>query len=150
MKIKQQRNMVILTSVLLLVTVAVAQDRRFENGRRPSRGIVVAGIAVEVEVAITPAERAQGLMYREHLVENGGMLFIYPYPQELRFWMRNTQIPLDIAFIDHEGIIISIQAMDQTESDDHTVSPAPALYALEMNLGWFQKNGVGVGDQVDF
>lgn len=144
-------GVVILAVVLLLLAASViAQKGLFENNPLPSRVIAVAGITVTVEVAITPEERGLGLMNREELPEDGGMLFIYRYPQELRFWMRNTRIPLDIAFIDHEGIIISIQPMERTESDDHTVSPAPALYALEMNLGWFEKNGVQVGDRVEF
>lgn len=112
--------------------------------------IKVDGISVRIELAQTPKEQEQGLMFREHLPENQGMLFVYPYPQTLSFWMRNTFIPLDIAFIDHKGMIVSIQQMQPLEEEKSYVSPVPAQYALEMNQGWFARNNVHVGDQVDF
>ena len=112
--------------------------------------IKVDGISVRIELAQTPKEQEQGLMFREHLPENQGMLFVYPYPQILSFWMRNTFIPLDIAFIDHKGLIVSIQQMQPLEEEKSYVSPVPAQYALEMNQGWFERNNVHVGDQVDF
>jgi uncharacterized membrane protein (UPF0127 family) len=89
-------------------------------------------------------------MFRENLPENQGMLFVYPYPLVLSFWMRNTLIPLDIAFIDHKGIIISIQQMQPFDDEKLYVSPLPVKYALEMNQGWFERNKVRVGDRVDF
>ncbi|MCG2716579.1 MAG: DUF192 domain-containing protein [Candidatus Marinimicrobia bacterium] len=112
--------------------------------------IKVSGIPVRVELAETPDEQKQGLMFREHLPENQGMFFVYPYEQTLIFWMRNTHIPLDIAFIDRKGVIVSIQSMEPLNEEKHYVSPVPAQYALEMNRGWFQRNGINVGDHVDF
>jgi len=112
--------------------------------------IKVDSILVRIELAQTPNEQEQGLMFREHLPENQGMLFVYPYPQILSFWMRNTFIPLDIAFIDHKGLIVSIQQMEPLVEEKSYVSPVPAQYALEMNQGWFERNNVHVGDQVDF
>ena len=112
--------------------------------------IKVDGIAAWVELAQTQKELEQGLMFREHLPENQGMLFVYPYPQILSFWMRDTFISLDIAFIDHKGMVVSIQQMQPLDEEKKYISPLPALYALEMNQGWFERNNVHVGAQVDF
>ncbi len=112
--------------------------------------IRVGGISAQVEMAKDPKKRERGLMFREHLPEDQGMLFVYPNEQMLSFWMRNTLIPLDIAFIDRGGIIVSIQHMQPLDDENYHVSPKPVQYALEMNLGWFARNRVQVGDRVDF
>jgi len=103
-----------------------------------------------VELANTPQEQSTGLMFRKYLSENEGMLFLYPHPQVLRFWMSNTLIALDIAYINHDRMIISIQQMEPLNDRKRYVSPEPAQYALEMNKGWFERNNVSVGDTVDF
>jgi uncharacterized membrane protein (UPF0127 family) len=107
-------------------------------------------VRVRVEVADDPAERAKGLMYRKALGENRGMLFVYPEEQELSFWMKNTLIPLSIAFIDSQRRIIDIQDMKPLDDEPpHYVSAEPAQYALEVNQGFFEKRGVKVGDRVE-
>lgn len=104
---------------------------------------------LQVELASTNAERSQGLMFRETLPDDHGMLFIYPQQRILSFWMRNTSIPLSIAFINADKRIIDIQ--DMQPYDETTVqSAAPATYALEVNQGWFAARGIGVGDLCDF
>jgi uncharacterized membrane protein (UPF0127 family) len=109
----------------------------------------VAGREIRVEIADDEAERAQGLMNRESLPEDQGMLFVYPSMRRLSFWMKNTRIPLDIAFIDESGLIVDIQQMEPENEELHT-SSQPAMYALEMSLGWFEANGVKTGDRVEF
>lgn len=109
----------------------------------------VAGIEIRVEIADDADERQQGLMFRESLEENQGMLFVYPEQRTLGFWMKNTLIPLDIAYIDREGRIVDIQQMEPQTTETHN-SAAPAMYALEMNQGWFEANGIRVGDLVEF
>ncbi len=109
----------------------------------------VAGIEIRVEIAADADERQQGLMFRESLEENQGMLFVYPEQRTLGFWMKNTLIPLDIAYIDREGRIVDIQQMEPQTTETHN-SAAPAMYALEMNQGWFEANGIRVGDLVEF
>ncbi|MYL07594.1 MAG: DUF192 domain-containing protein, partial [Gemmatimonadales bacterium] len=94
-------------------------------------------------------ERQRGLMFRESLEENQGMLFVYPEQRILGFWMRNTLIPLDIAYIDREGRIVDIQQMEPQTTETHD-SAAPAMYALEMNQGWFEANGIRIGDLIEF
>ncbi|MDE2878479.1 DUF192 domain-containing protein [Candidatus Palauibacter soopunensis] len=109
----------------------------------------VGGIEIQVEVADDADERQRGLMYRESLEENQGMLFVYPEQRTLGFWMKNTLIPLDIAYIDREGRIVDIQQMEPQTTETHD-SAAPAMYALEMNLGWFEANGIRIGDLIEF
>lgn len=112
----------------------------------------LAGQPVEIEVAITQPERSQGLMYRESMPENHGMLFVFERPEYLSFWMKNTKIPLSIAFIREDGTISNIEKMkphrgpfDPTE---HYRALQRCQYALEMNQGWFENHGVKEGEQI--
>lgn len=111
--------------------------------------IRVGGVPVRVEIAEDPDRRRQGLMHRDSLPADRGMLFVYPEEQTLSFWMRNTRIPLDIAYIDQRGYIVDIQQMEP--GTDHLYeSSSPAMYALEVNRGWFEKHGIQEGDRVQF
>ncbi len=112
--------------------------------------IRVGGVSLKVELATTPEEHAEGLMLRKELSEDNGMLFIYPSPRILTFWMKDTYIPLDIAFIDKDKTIVSIQHMKPLDDKHLYVSPSPVLYALEVNQGWFNRNGVEIGDRMEF
>lgn len=105
---------------------------------------------LQVEIAQTQEAASLGLMFRESLPEDQGMLFVFPRQQILSFWMRNTFIPLDIAFIDEAGVIVDIQRMAPLDESIHYISAAPALYALEVNAGWFEKRGIKVGAKVKF
>ncbi|MGH7540758.1 MAG: DUF192 domain-containing protein, partial [Gemmatimonadota bacterium] len=111
--------------------------------------IRVGGHEVRVEIAESEEERQRGLMHRESLPQDEGMLFVYPTERRLGFWMRNTLIPLDIAYIDSEGRIVDIQQMAPLDETTR-YSRQPAMYALEMNEGWFEAHDVGVGDRVEF
>jgi uncharacterized membrane protein (UPF0127 family) len=102
-----------------------------------------------VEVAKSPEERANGLMGRKHLGKNEGMLFIFEIEDYHGFWMKDTIIPLSIAFIDREGRIVKITDMKPLALESH-IPPKPVLYALEMNKGWFSVNGINVGDIIRF
>jgi uncharacterized membrane protein (UPF0127 family) len=88
-------------------------------------------------------------MYTESLPPDRGMLFVFQREDRLAFWMKNTPIPLDIAFIDAQGRILEIQEMKPLDTTVYH-SRQPALYALEVNAGWFQKHGIKVGDKVQF
>ena len=102
-----------------------------------------------VEVAKTGAERARGLMERTSLGKEEGMLFIFEEEGTHGFWMKNTLIPLSIAFMDKEGKIVLVTEMKpKTLSTHHP--PKPILYALEMNKGWFASNGIKTGDVMRF
>lgn len=122
--------------------------RRAASGLRVTT-LRVGGNEVTVEVAESDAERQRGLMGRDSLPEGHGMLFVYSRPQTLSFWMRNTDIPLSIAYISQDGVIVDIQRMEPHTQEQHP-SREPAMYALEMNQGWFEQHGVTVGDRVQF
>jgi len=104
-------------------------------------------VEVEVEVADDMDEMQKGLMGRTALAEDAGMLFVYPEERELSFWMKDTLIPLSIAFMDDEGRIVDIQDMKALDDKPpHYTSAEPARYALEVNEGFFDERGVEVGD----
>ena len=104
-------------------------------------------VEVEVEVADDTDEMARGLMGRTALAEDTGMLFVYPDERELSFWMKDTLIPLSIAFMDTDGRIVDIQDMKALDDEPpHYTSAEPARYALEVNKGFFAERGVEVGD----
>lgn len=109
--------------------------------------LMVKEISVPVEVAADNASRRKGLMFRKHLAENSGMLFVMDGNDGICMWMKNTLIPLSVAFIDKDGFIINIEKMKPLTLDIHC-SKAKAVYALEMNEGWFDKNHVKPGDKV--
>jgi uncharacterized membrane protein (UPF0127 family) len=102
-----------------------------------------------VEVAKTPEERSRGLMGRKFLGKDEGMLFIFETEDYHGFWMKDTLLPLSIAFIDRDGRIVSITDMQPFILDSH-LPPKPILYALEMNKAWFSSYGIKVGDQIRF
>jgi uncharacterized protein len=114
----------------------------------PSAQISIKGRALTVELAATPAARACGLSHRDHLPQNTGMLFIFPAPRPLTFWMKDTRIPLSIAFLDDSGEILEIQTMVPMQTEPLYHSPGPAKYALEVNQGWFERHGIAAGDRV--
>jgi len=106
-------------------------------------------VTLKVELASTPEAWQRGLMFRESLPENQGMLFVFPQATGSAFWMKNTKIPLSIAFADQNGVILRILDMDPCEKD-----PCPSYYpgvayrqALEVNQGWFDRHGVKEGDR---
>jgi hypothetical protein len=102
---------------------------------------------IDAEVAASYATRAQGLMYRKLLGANEGMLFVFPRDEPLCMWMRNTYVPLSVAFMDRDGVILNIEDM-QPQTDESHCAVAPARYALEMNQGWFAKRGVKAGTKI--
>ena len=110
--------------------------------------IKVKGKPITVEIANTIERRDRGLMHRDSMPQDAGMLFIYKREETLSFWMKNTRIPLDIAFIKADGWICDIQQMDPGDLGSHE-SAMRAKFALEMNKGWLKANGVKVGDTVD-
>lgn len=109
-------------------------------------------IKLTVQVADTPKKREKGLMFVEKLPENKGMLFVYPVKTYDGFWMKNTFIPLSIAFLDLNGKILRILDMIPCIEDEcPTYDPELSYYfALEVNLGWFKKNQINEGDFVKF
>ncbi len=96
---------------------------------------------IKAEVAANDAQREQGLMFREKMGPNEGMVFLFNTPASVCMWMKNTLIPLSVAFIDAEGKIINIEDMEPQTTESHCAKK-PAQFALEMNRGWFKQKNI--------
>jgi uncharacterized protein len=99
---------------------------------------------IQAEVAQTPEQRATGLMFRKEMGVHEGMLFIFEQPAVQCFWMKNTLLPLSIAFVNDDGSIVNLADMKPQSEQSHC-STRPVRFVLEMNQGWFAKRGIGAG-----
>ena len=102
-----------------------------------------------VQIAVTPEELSQGLMFRNNLDKNHGMLFAFNHPKRVSFWMKNVSIPLDIGYFDSNGRLVEIHSLypydeNPVFSKSHTIQ-----YALEMNQGWYQRNKIKTGSYMN-
>lgn len=121
---------------------------RFAQGQLlPSIELKVGPYPVYAEIASTEAARSQGLMHRTSLPSNRGMLFVFEQANGSCFWMKNTPLPLSIAFISEQGVILNIENMRPNTTESHCPI-APMRYALEVNQGWFKEKGIGPGTRV--
>jgi uncharacterized membrane protein (UPF0127 family) len=118
------------------------------SGQPPEIPLSVNGQSLTVEVAYTKAARRQGLTHRRSLAENHGMLFVFPEPLRHGMWMKDTHIPLTVAFIDGQGVIVNMAVMEPETEGVYRAS-RPVRYALEVNSGWFKKHGVEPGMHVE-
>ncbi|MCD6077713.1 MAG: hypothetical protein K0R89_1651 [Ramlibacter sp.] len=100
--------------------------------------------AIDAQVASTPDQRMTGLMHRKEMPQNEGMLFVFESPSQQCFWMKNTLLPLSIAFVADDGTIVNIDEMKAQTLDSHC-SERPVRYVLEMNTGWFARKGIKAG-----
>lgn len=128
--------------IILLLWIGV-----HANAQQRTGVITVRFFQITVEIADTPASRTQGLMGRRTLPLNYGMLFVFERPERQCFWMKNTPLPLTIAFIGDDGEIVNFADMEPFSEQAHC-SEKPVRYALEMERGWFRARGVIAGDQV--
>jgi uncharacterized protein len=113
----------------------------------PMKALTIGTHSVQAEIAATPSDRQQGLMFRTTMPANQGMLFVFDESAAHCFWMRNTPLPLTIGFIDEHGVLINTADMTPFNDTSHCPSK-PAKYALEMNQGWFTKSRVKIGTKV--
>jgi uncharacterized membrane protein (UPF0127 family) len=123
-------------------SIAFAQSK--SQPVKLSAGIYV----IQAEVAATEAERQQGLMMRTRLGNNEGMVFDFGAPAGVCMWMKNTLIPLSVAFIDTEGKIVNIEDMQPETTDSHCAKKV-VRYALEMNQGWFKQKNIKAGSKIE-
>jgi uncharacterized membrane protein (UPF0127 family) len=138
---KKLLHAALLTLVLTGLAPAGAQEKL------PVTTLSIGIHLIQAEIAIRDEERAQGLMFREQMGQNEGMVFRFNSPNQICMWMKNTLLPLSVAFIDDSGNIINIEDMKAQTLDAHCASK-PARYALEMNQGWFKKKNIKVGSSV--
>nr|WP_227494273.1 DUF192 domain-containing protein [Ramlibacter pallidus] len=102
---------------------------------------------IDAQVAATPDQRMTGLMHRKEMPQHEGMLFVFEMPSQQCFWMKNTLLPLSIAFVADDGTIVNIDEMAPQTLDSHC-SVKPVRYVLEMNKGWFARKGIKAGDKL--
>lgn len=108
--------------------------------------VIFGADTVVAEVAATPEERAEGLMYRDEVPDGTGMLFVFQDSQPRSFWMANTYVALDIAYMDPSYRVVDIIAMEPLVTDSYP-SKAPAMFGLEVRQGWFAEQGIAIGAQ---
>ena len=111
--------------------------------------IAVDGHEAIVLIADDDASRERGLMFRENLGEADGMLFVYEEHQVANFWMKNTPLPLTLAYIDKESVIFQIEYLEPYDTVTPHWSTGEIAYALELKRGWLRKRGLGVGSKLD-
>jgi len=128
--------------VCLLGAASVSAQQKF-----PVIPLTAGMYVIQAEVAARDAERQQGLMYREKMGSNEGMVFLFEAPAGVCMWMKNTFIPLSVAFIDEDGKIVNIEDMKPQTTESHCAKK-PVRYALEMNKGWFREKNIKPGSVI--
>jgi uncharacterized membrane protein (UPF0127 family) len=132
------------STVMLTNNIANAQ----QNQTFPVTSLSVGINLIKAEVATTPEQHERGLMFRDRLGSNEGMVFVFNPAQPVCMWMKNTLIPLSVAFMDEHGVIINIEEMKAQTLDTHCAQK-DATYALEMNPGWFKQKNIKPGATID-
>jgi hypothetical protein len=136
--------MLALLTGLLASTPALPQDAA---QKLPAIRLNAGMHIIQAELAQTPAQRSIGLMHRPTMGANEGMLFVFEQPSPQCFWMKNTLLPLSIAFLADDGTVVNIEDMKPQSLDSHC-SGKPVRFALEMNVGWFAKRGIKPGSKL--
>jgi len=137
----------VLTTFVALCLSLCAPAVWSQAQRLPVVKLNIGSHTLSAEVAATAESRRYGLMHRQQLPDNHGMLFVFDHDDTYCFWMRNTPLPLSIAFIAHDGAIINLADMAPNTTDSHCALE-PVRYALEMEQGWFAQHGIGSGDYI--
>ena len=138
---------ILLVSLLTGLVACSSQGSVKPTSMRQGEVVFGGGDRLRVRIAETPAERAAGLMHVMALAPDDGMVFVFGGPVADRFWMKDTLIPLSVAFVAQDGTIVSMSDMDPCTADPCQTYAAsrPYTVAVEANLGWFHDHGVGVG-----
>jgi len=136
------------SSLIALANTAPAAAQGQPQMNLPRIEITAGMHRIEAQVAASPQERQTGLMHRKEMPAHEGMLFVFEQPATHCMWMKNTLLPLSVAFLDDEGRIINIEDM-QPQTEDNHCARRPARFALEMNLGWFAQRGIKPGTKLN-
>jgi uncharacterized membrane protein (UPF0127 family) len=134
--------------LILFCSIICTHDTTAAESTLKRQQFQISTYLIDAELARTTEERQRGLMFRESLAENQGMMFQFTQADHYCMWMKNTLIPLSIAFIDEQGKIINIEEM-QANSEQTTCAKSKARYALEMNSGWFRLRQIINGQKVE-
>lgn len=137
------KKAILLALMIVLISCTAEQN--------PAHSMQIGDTKINLEIAITPAEQAKGLMYREHMDENSGMLFIFEKEEKHSFWMKNTLIPLDMIFLDSNKKIVDVMTAEPCEKDPckSYMPKAEAKYVLEVNAGFAQKHDIQIGEEAE-
>lgn len=130
--------------LLLAALLITALPGSAQQAQLPLLELLAGMHRIEAEVAATSGSRQVGMMQRTIMPPQRGMLFVFPEVAKHCMWMRNTLLPLSVAFLDESGRIINVEDMQPKTENNHCAAK-PARYALEMNLGWFRSRGLGAG-----
>lgn len=135
----------LLALLLALAGPAFSQDAPQLN--LPRVRLTASMYQIDAQVALTPEQRATGLMFRREMPQHEGMLFVFEQPAGQCFWMKNTLMPLTAAFVSDDGTIVNLADMKPQTTDSHC-SAKPVRYVLEMNQGWFAKRAIKAGTRL--
>ena len=144
--ITMRRSFALLATLAALATTLPSYAQQAQ--KFPTTTLNAGLYLIKAEVASNEAQREQGLMFREKMGANEGMVFLFGAPAGVCMWMKNTLIPLSVAFMDESGKIINIEEMKAQTLDSHCAI-RPATYALEMNTGWFKQKNIKPGTTID-
>jgi uncharacterized membrane protein (UPF0127 family) len=146
-----RKNLIQLLKVFVIYGVLLLSMDGCHQGLKSDLPVILLKIKnheIHVEVANRRATQMAGLMFRKHMDSDNGMLFVFSDSQQRSFWMKNTLIPLSIAYLDEKGVIINVLEMPP-QTEETFLSKGPAKFALEMNSGWFENNSLKAGDIVE-
>ena len=148
MNIKPTRTAGLAAGLLAVILSIGAAAQDAPQPPLPTVRLTAGGMhVIQAEVARSMSERATGMMWRTEMPANAGMLFVFEDLSQHCFWMRNTLLPLSIAFIADDGTVVSLADMEPRSTKEHCAAK-PVRYALEMNLGWFAKRGIKPGSRL--
>ena len=136
-------------TAIFFILISLSADTLACPLELPTTTITVKDYTLTVELATTPTARNCGLAHRDELAPDHGMLFVFPNLQPRAFWMKDTKIPLSLAFLNESAQILNIQRMTPLQTDKRYRSDQPTKYALEVNQGWFVRRSIEVGDTVE-
>ncbi|MFI4929172.1 MAG: DUF192 domain-containing protein [Burkholderiales bacterium] len=142
---RRRRSLAMLALAWLTATTAAWPQGQPQD--LPAATLHVGMHNIRAQLALTPEQRQTGLMFRQSMPTHEGMLFVFEQPATQCFWMRNTLIPLSVAFLAEDGTVVNLADM-KPQSDDSHCSTKPVRYVLEMNQGWFAKRGVKPGTRI--
>ncbi len=133
---------------LVLAQVGCAPQQPAIESTLPVVTLKIGGKTLTAEVAESTDAQQAGLMFRRELPADHGMLFVFGMQRQASFWMKNTYLPLDIAYLDREGVILEIHPLEPLDTTPVKSAAANVAFALETNRGWFQRNGIQPGTKV--
>ncbi len=147
MRKKEKTEITLIVALAAIIFVLITGN---DADKKASVTFPGKNVSITAEVADNPFSREKGLMFRQSLSQDSGMLFVFESPQELRFWMKNTLMPLDIIFVSENFTIMNVAESAQPCSGYCPLyySAAPAKYVVEANAGFARKNGITVGDMI--